>query len=106
MAARIQSRSKLAHKNLGTAVDEGHLRFEDQNAERCHSGCEPEVDDIAVLHNVVLPFKADLAVLAACCHRAATHERVVGHYFRAYEAALNVAVDFARGELCWCAARD
>src|ERR1041384_4467370 len=45
MAARLQGRGKLAHQDLGTAMDEGHLRFEDQNVERCHSGCEPEVDD-------------------------------------------------------------
>jgi hypothetical protein len=36
-----------------------------------------EVDDIAVLHDVVLAFETDLAVLAADVHRAARDERVV-----------------------------
>jgi hypothetical protein len=36
-------------------VHERHLRLQDQNAKRRHSGCEAEVDDIAVLDDVILP---------------------------------------------------
>ena len=71
VAARRQRRGELAHQNLGAAVDERHLRLEDQNAERCHSGCEAEIDDIAVLDDVFLAFEADFAVLSARRHRPA-----------------------------------
>jgi hypothetical protein len=38
VAACGQRAGELAHENLGAAVHERHLRLEDQNAERCHSG--------------------------------------------------------------------
>ncbi len=69
-------------------------------------GCKPEVDDIAVLHDVFLAFEAHLTVVAACGHRAAASERVVAHDFGADEAALNVAVNLAGGGLRRDAASD
>src|SRR6185503_8611324 len=63
------------------------------------SGCVAEIDDIAVLDDVLLAFETDLAVFAAGLHRAARHQRVVGDHFRADETALDVAVDFARRQL-------
>src|SRR5215471_10092914 len=54
VTARRESRGELADENLGAAVHEWHLRLEDQNAKRLHSGSEPEVDDIAVVDDIVL----------------------------------------------------
>ena len=94
--ARGERRGELAHQNLGAAVHEWHLRLQDQNAERCHSGCVAEVDNVAVLDDVFLAFEADLAVFAARRHRAARDERVVGDHLGADEAALDVACGFRR----------
>src|SRR5258705_1539631 len=63
------------------------------------SGCVAEIDDIAVLDDVLLAFEADLAVFAAGLHRAARHQRIVGHHFPADEAPLDVPVDFAGPKL-------
>src|SRR6185436_10632052 len=67
---------------------------------------EAEVDDVAVLDDVVLPFEAYFAVIAAGGHRAAADQRLVGDDFGADEAARDVAVDLAGGELRRCAARN
>src|SRR5258708_10715091 len=60
---------------------------------------EAEVDDVAVLHDVFLAFEADFAVVAAGGHRTARDERIVADDFGADEAARDVAVDLAGGEL-------
>src|SRR5687767_3537672 len=70
------------------------------------SGRKTEVDDIAVLDDVVLAFQPDFAVLAAYRHRAARGQRIVADDFGADEPALNVAVDLPGGELGRRAARD
>src|SRR5207244_2121427 len=67
---------------------------------------EAEVDDVAILHDVVLALEADLAVIAARGHRSARHQRIVADDFGADEAARDVAVDFACGELRGRPARD
>src|SRR5688572_3204542 len=54
-----------------------------------------EVDDVAVLDDVLLAFEAQLAGVAARGHGPARHERVVTDDLGANEAALNVAVNFA-----------
>ena len=71
VTARVERGGQLAHEDLGAAVHERHLCLQDQNAERCHSGREAEVDDIAVLDDVFLAFEAHLSVIAARRHRAA-----------------------------------
>src|SRR5947208_10786911 len=58
-----------------------------------------KVDDVAVLDDVFLALETHLAVVAARRHRTARRERVVADHFRTDEAARNVAVDFARGQL-------
>src|SRR5215472_13127083 len=49
--------------------------------------CEAEVDDVAVLDDVVLTFEADFAVIPADRHRSARDQRVVAHDLRTDEAA-------------------
>src|SRR5260221_1465739 len=60
---------------------------------------EAEVDDVAVLHDVFLAFEADFAMVAARGHRTARDERIVADDFGADEAARDVTVDLAGGEL-------
>src|SRR5262249_57457101 len=67
---------------------------------RVPSSCgEAEVDDVAVLDDVVFALQAHLAVIAACGHRSACDQRVVAHHFRTDEAPGDVAVDLTGGEL-------
>src|SRR5258706_4478807 len=64
---------------------------------RQESDVEAEMDDVAVLHGIVLAFEAELARLAAFGVAAVADEVVVGHNFGADEAALDVAVDLSGG---------
>ena len=57
----------------------------------------PEVDDVAVLHHVLLAFEAQLAVIAAGLHGAAGDEGVVADHLGADEPARDVAVNLAGG---------
>src|SRR5262245_13203953 len=66
---------------------------------------EPEVDDVAVLHEVIFAFEPHFAVIAAGRHRAARDEVIVADHFRPDESARDVAVNLARGELGRRAAR-
>jgi hypothetical protein len=66
---------------------------------------KPKIDDVAVLHDVLLALETDFAVIAACGHRAARNERIVGDDLSADESALDVAVNLARRELRACRAR-
>src|SRR5437773_124861 len=67
---------------------------------------EPEIDDVAVLHDVFLALEPHLAVVAAGGHRAARNERIVADDLRPDEAPRDVAVNLARGELRGRLARD
>src|SRR5262249_2818958 len=66
-------------------------RTRDNHATTLHG--EPEMDDVPVLHHVVLPLEAELARFPALRLAGVLHEVVVGDHFRADEAALDVAVD-------------
>src|SRR2546422_4331970 len=57
---------------------------------------EAEVDDVAVLDDVVLALEPQLPRLAALGLAPEAHELVVGDHLGADEAALDVAVDLAR----------
>src|SRR3989338_7874901 len=70
------------------------------------SGGKPEIDDIAVLDDVLLPLQTDLTVFAARGHRPARDERSVRHHFGADEPVLDVGVDLAGGGLRRGAASD
>src|SRR5919202_4189037 len=61
------------------------------------SDVEAEVDDVALLHHVVLAFEPEQPLLARRGVRAGAHEGVVGDDLGAYEAALDVRVDDAGG---------
>src|SRR4051794_8957329 len=65
VAASAQLAYQLTDVNLRAAVHEGNLRLANEDRLDGHrSGRVTEVDDIAVLHDVVLPFEPQLAVLA------------------------------------------
>src|SRR5205807_7541926 len=69
-------------------------------SEKRHQSCrEAEIDDVAVLHDVLLALEAHFTVVAARRHRPARNERVIGDDFRADETTGNVAVDFPGGKL-------
>src|SRR5687767_14090829 len=70
------------------------------------SGREPEVDDIAVLNDVLLAFEADLAVIPACRHRPTSDQRIVCDHFCPDEPSLDVRMNFAGRDLGTGAARD
>ena len=57
---------------------------------------EPEVDDVAVLHDVVLALEPEFPGLAASGLAPEAYEVLVGDHLGADEAALDVAVDLAR----------
>src|SRR2546426_12631773 len=67
---------------------------------------EPEMDDVAVLDDVVLAFEAELPRLAAARLAAVADEVVVGDHLGADEAALDVAVHAARAPAGGGAAAD
>lgn len=64
------------------------------------SHVEAEVDDVAILHDVVLALDADLAFLAGGGDAAGGDEVVVVDDLRADEAALEVRVNLAGGFRC------
>src|SRR5690606_18734886 len=66
------------------------------SATRTCSHVEPELDHIAVVHDVLLALHADLACRAGIGHGAGSHEVVVGHDLGLDEATLEVRVDDAR----------
>src|SRR4029079_11761714 len=60
---------------------------------------EPEVDDVAVLDDVLLALQAPLAVIAADGHRPARDQRIVCHDFGPDESTRDVGMDFTGGIL-------
>src|SRR5215207_11243717 len=64
---------------------------------RYASDVEAEVDDVALLHDVVFAFEAEEALLAGGGVGAGAGEVVVGDDLGADEAALDVGVDGAGG---------
>ena len=58
---------------------------------------EPEQNDVAVLHDVLLALGADETCLLGGVHGAETHEIVVGDDLGADEAALKVGVNLTGG---------
>src|SRR5262245_31311003 len=62
-----------------------------------YSDVEPELDDVAVAHHVLLALDAHLAGGLGRGHRAGRHEVVVRHDLGLDEAALEVGVDDAGG---------
>src|SRR5947208_858110 len=60
---------------------------------------EPEVDDVAVLDDVLLALEAELAVFAAGSHGAARDQMIVADHFGANKSAGDVAMDLAGGQL-------
>ena len=82
------------------AFVEGRDDDRDVCSQRSHRSCrEAEVDDVAVLDDVLLALEPHLAVIAAGGHRAARDERVVADDLGADEPARDVAVNLAGGEL-------
>src|SRR5205814_753854 len=87
-------------------------RYETSRTASCGRCCrsascgEPEIDDVAVTHDVVLAFEPHLAAVTARGHRAAGDQVVVAHHLGADEAARDVAVNLARRELGGRAARN
>src|SRR5262245_46049448 len=69
-------------------------------------GRKAEVDDVSVLHNVFLAFKAYLAVIPADGHGTSAGQGVVGDDFGSNESALDVGVNLAGGVLRRCASCD
>src|ERR1700731_3333766 len=67
---------------------------------------EAEVDDVAILHDVLLALEPDLAVIAAEGHRAPADQRVVADDFSADESPRDVGVDLAGREVRCRAPRD
>src|SRR4051812_7419872 len=63
---------------------------------------KPEIDDVAVLHDVLLALEANLAVVAAGGNRAAAGQRVVADHLGTNEPARDVAVNLACREGRWC----
>src|SRR5580765_5739085 len=66
-----------------------------QTSERAALHGKPEVDDVAVAHDVVLALEAELPRLAALRLAAQADEVLVRDHLGADEAALDVAVDLA-----------
>ena len=58
-----------------------------------------EVDDVPILNDVFLAFKANLAMVPAGGHRASADQGVVGNNLCPDEAALDVCMDLAGGVL-------
>src|SRR5947208_16535080 len=79
----------------GTAPRDSRRRCS-QRARRS-SDREPEVDDVAVPHDVLLALEAQLPRLAALRLAPVADELVERHHLGADEAALDVAVDLAGG---------
>src|ERR1700687_5860814 len=69
-------------------------------------GGEAEVDDVAVLHDVLLALEPDFAVIAADGHRAPADQRVVADDLSTDESPRDVGVDFAGREMRCGAPRD
>src|SRR5207249_721305 len=60
------------------------------------SAAGADVEDVAVVHHVVLPLQAKLAGLSRAMLAARRDEVVVVHHLGAHEAALQVGVDAPR----------
>ena len=65
--------------------------------DRAASNVEEELDNVAVLHDVLLAFGTDETLFLARGDRAVCDERLVRHDGGADEAALEIAVDLAGG---------
>src|SRR5512132_1777295 len=65
-----------------------------------------EVDHVAILHDVLLPFEPQLAVIAARGDRAAREQVFVAHHLGADESTGNIGVNLARGDDRRCVARN
>ena len=60
---------------------------------RLVSDIEAEVDHIAVLHDVLAAFQADMTRRAGACHASFRHQSRLRHHFGANEATLDIGVD-------------
>src|SRR5689334_12803394 len=69
------------------------------NRPRAQSNSEAKVDDVGVLDGIILSFEAELAGFLALGFAAVDDEFVVGDHLGANKAALDVAVNLARGFL-------
>src|ERR1700730_13424850 len=61
---------------------------------------EPEIDDIAILDDVLFSFEPDLSVISAGRHRSSGRQTVIRNDLGANESSRDVAVDLSRGNLC------
>src|SRR5438094_7513264 len=93
-AARRPDRGRVIPRRRARTAPGPHKR------QWCESRGEAEVDNVAVLHDVILAFEPDLTAIAARGHRAARDQRIVADHFRANEPPRDVAVNLAGGELC------
>src|SRR5436190_12314538 len=64
---------------------------------------ESEIDDVAVLHNILLTFQAGKAFFAGGLTRPASNEVVVPNDLSSDKPAFDVGVDLAGGLWCFCA---
>src|SRR5438094_10179690 len=92
-AARRPDRGRVIPRRRARTAPGPHKR------QWCESRGEAEVDNVAVLHDVVIAFEPDLTAIAASGHRAARDQRIVADHFRANEAPRDVAVNTAGGEM-------
>src|SRR5438034_920664 len=92
-AARRPDRGRVIPRRRARMAPGPHKR------QWCESRGEAEVDNVAVLHDVILAFEPDLTAIAARGHRAARDQRIVADHFRANEPPRDVAVNLAGGEI-------
>src|SRR5439155_17555093 len=93
-AERTSSGGASPSPPLRSRSIDGTMRSSAMVKARLHG--EPEVDDVAVLDDVVLALEPELPRLAAPGLAPEAHELLVGDHLGADEAALDVAVDLAR----------
>src|SRR5687768_1333128 len=97
-AAMPRARSSLTNCSTSSSAPprtRGTCVSQTSAVRTCILGGVAEVDDVPVLHDVLLAFQPHLAMLLARRHRSAHGERVVGYDLGADEAALNIAVNLA-----------
>ena len=67
---------------------------------------ESEIDDVAILNDVLFALQSNFAVFATRRHGSAFDQPIEGHDLGADETARDVAVDLASRELCHRAPRN